>query len=376
MEQKLALDSMGSLRSGYGPSIMMNDVGKPFALLLSAINTECVGVLLSGAAFTWIPVLAPRRDKPSWAISASSGSTIEASMLTEAGIDPLPTVSTNLSLFLVPTIYPFTFKLPSLDNLGFEDMSALTTAHGTIVAEWAHIMLLAHEKGAMALTLYNNLEGQDLHMRYIGPKAEELSLHINKHGPCLSAVSCTSSSHPDDYRTVLSRLGGEAIAAAILPPAPVFQHVVVTSSDETKEKNNMANGYNTLLAIMICAKHDPDSNALSALNFPVPTEAFKRVSELTTKDEHVRALKNILDTDGCSGVRAQHDGYVTRLQRRGSHRPRCHYHWHLCQNTKPKNKRCIRCKGYLSFMRVLGVSLVFFPSHIVLWLDIRVTDSL
>jgi hypothetical protein len=58
-----------------------------------------------------------------------------------------------------------------------------------------------------------------------------------------------------------------------------------------KEKNNMANGYNTLLAIMICAKHDPGSNALSALNFPVPTEAFKRVSELTTKDEHVRALK-------------------------------------------------------------------------------------
>ena len=58
----------------------------------------------------------------------------------------------------------------------------------------------------------------------------------------------------------------------------------------------MANGYNTLLA-MICAKHDPNSDALSALNFPVPTEAFKRVSELTTKDKRVRALKNILDTN-------------------------------------------------------------------------------
>ncbi len=89
----------------------------------------------------------------------------------------------------------------------------------------------------------------------------------------------------------VSRLGGEAITAAILPPAPILQLVVVTSGDKTKEKNNMANGYNTLLAIMICAKHDPDSNALSALNFPVPTEAFKRVSELTTKDERVRALK-------------------------------------------------------------------------------------
>ena len=33
------LDSMGSLRSGYGPSVMMNDVSKPFALLLSASNT-------------------------------------------------------------------------------------------------------------------------------------------------------------------------------------------------------------------------------------------------------------------------------------------------------------------------------------------------
>ena len=237
------LDSMGSLRSGYGPSVMMDDVGKPFALLLSASNTECVGVILSGAAFNWIPVLAPRRNKPSWAISASSGGITEASILTEAGIDPLPTVSTNLSLFLVPTICPFTFKLPSLDNLGFKDMSALAEAHGPIVAEWANIMLLAHTRGEMAHTLYNYLESQDQLARYIGTKAEELSLHINKHGPCLSAVSCTSSSHPDDYRTLLSRLGGEAIPVAILPPAPVLQHVIVTSGDETKEKNYMANGY-------------------------------------------------------------------------------------------------------------------------------------
>ena len=113
------LDSMGSLSSGYGPSVMMDNIGEPFALLLSASNTECVGVILSGAAFKRYPVIAPRHEKPFWAISASS-STIEASMLTEAGIDPLPTISTNLSLFLVPTICPFTFKLPSLnkyDNL-------------------------------------------------------------------------------------------------------------------------------------------------------------------------------------------------------------------------------------------------------------------
>jgi hypothetical protein len=38
---------------------MMDDVGKPFALLLSASNTECVGMILSGAAFKWIPVIAP-----------------------------------------------------------------------------------------------------------------------------------------------------------------------------------------------------------------------------------------------------------------------------------------------------------------------------
>ena len=111
------IDSMASLRSGYGPSVLMNDVGKPFALLLSASNTECVGVILSGWAFKWIPVIAPRRDKTSWAISASSGK-VEPGLLTEAGIDLLPTVSTNLSLFLVPLICPFTFKLPALNNLG------------------------------------------------------------------------------------------------------------------------------------------------------------------------------------------------------------------------------------------------------------------
>jgi len=48
------IDSMGSLRSGYGPSVMMDNVGKPCALLLSASNTECVGAILSGAAFKWI----------------------------------------------------------------------------------------------------------------------------------------------------------------------------------------------------------------------------------------------------------------------------------------------------------------------------------
>jgi len=145
------LDSMGSLCSGYGPSVMLDDVSQPFSLLLSASNTESVGVILRQAAFNWIPVLAPHRNKPSWAVSASS-STVETVLLTEAGIDPLPTVSTNLSLFLVPTIFPFTFKLPALDNLRLEDMSKLATAHGNNVAEWAQIMLNYSEHGENAIT--------------------------------------------------------------------------------------------------------------------------------------------------------------------------------------------------------------------------------
>ena len=87
------IDSMNALRSGYGPSVMLDDVGQPFGLLLSASNTECVGVILSQAAFNWIPVLAPRRNKPSWAVLASS-STVEPVLLNEAGIGPLPTVGT------------------------------------------------------------------------------------------------------------------------------------------------------------------------------------------------------------------------------------------------------------------------------------------
>jgi len=188
---------MGSLHSGYGPSIMLDDVGQPFG----------VGVILSQAAFNWIPVLAPHRDKPSWAVSASS-STVETFLLTEAGIDPLPTISTNLSLFLVPTIFPFTFKLPALDNLRLEDMSKLAAAHGNNLAEWAQIMLNYSEHGENAITLYNHLEDIDLLARHLGARAGDLFPHINKHGPCLSAVSCTSSSHPDEYQTLLSRLGG------------------------------------------------------------------------------------------------------------------------------------------------------------------------
>ena len=92
-----------------------------------------------------------------------------------------------------------------------------------------------------------------------------------------------SSSHPDDYQTLLSHLGGAASAAAILPPAPILQQVIITSSDKTKDKNNMAVGYHTLLTIMICAEYDPESNVLSDLDFPVPTEAFKRVSMLNLR---------------------------------------------------------------------------------------------
>ena len=121
-------------------------------------------------------------------------------------------------------------------------------------------------------------EDIDLLTRHIGARAGVLSPHINKHGPCLSAVSCTSSSHPDEYQTLLSRLGGAAIAAAILPPVHILQQVIITSSDETKDKNNMAFGHNTLLTIMICAEYDPESDVLSDLNFPGPTEAFKRSS--------------------------------------------------------------------------------------------------
>jgi hypothetical protein len=91
---------------------------------------------------------------------------------------------------------------------------------------------------------------------------------------------------------MLSRLGGAAVTAVVLPLAPILQQFVVQSSNEKKEINNMATGYNTLITILICAEYDPDSDVLSALKFPEPTEAFKRVSELTTKDECVRALKN------------------------------------------------------------------------------------
>jgi hypothetical protein len=59
----------------------------------------------------------------------------------------------------------------------------------------------------------------------------------------------------------------------------------------------MATGYNTLITIMICANYYPNSNVLSALKFPEPTEAFKCVSELPTKDEHVCALKNMINTN-------------------------------------------------------------------------------
>ncbi len=62
---------------------MMDNVGSPIALLLSASNTESVGMILSALAFGWIPVIAPRRQKPSWAISAS-GITFEGELLTEA----------------------------------------------------------------------------------------------------------------------------------------------------------------------------------------------------------------------------------------------------------------------------------------------------
>jgi hypothetical protein len=121
------------------------------------------------------------------------------------------------------------------------------------VAEWAQIMLNYGKQGENAITLYNHLEDCGLLARHLGPRAADLSPYANKHGPCLSVVSCTSSSHPDDYQTLLSRLGGAGTAAAPLPPAPILQQVIVTSSDEMKDKNNMAVGYNTLLNIMLCA---------------------------------------------------------------------------------------------------------------------------
>jgi hypothetical protein len=59
------IDSMGSLRSFYGPSVMMDNVGSPIGLLLSTSNTEAIGMILGVLAFGWIPVVAPRRQKPS-----------------------------------------------------------------------------------------------------------------------------------------------------------------------------------------------------------------------------------------------------------------------------------------------------------------------
>jgi len=105
---------------------------------------------------------------------------VEPVLLNEARIDPLPTVSTNLSLFLVPTIFPFTFKLPSLDNLRLEDMSELLAkSHGNNVAEWAQIMLNYNKHGENAITLYNHLEDSNLLTRHLGARAGDLYPHIN-----------------------------------------------------------------------------------------------------------------------------------------------------------------------------------------------------
>jgi len=86
------LDFMGSLHSGCGPSIMLDDVGngKPFGLLLSASNTECVGVILSQAAFNWIPVLAPPTTSLPWCFwSAAAQWNLSCSMRPESTHFPL-----------------------------------------------------------------------------------------------------------------------------------------------------------------------------------------------------------------------------------------------------------------------------------------------
>ena len=116
-------------------------------------------------------------------------------------------------------------------------MSKLAAAHGSNVVEWAQLVLNYGAQGENAIALYNHLEANDQLVRHLGARADDLSLHTNKHGPCLSVVPCTSSSQPDDYRTLLSRLGGAATAATIPPPAPAPQQFIITSNEETKEKN-------------------------------------------------------------------------------------------------------------------------------------------
>ena len=56
------------------------------------------------------------------------------------------------------------------------------------MAEWAQIMLNYNKQGENDITLYNYLEDSDLLVRHLGARAGNLSPHINKHGPCLSAV--------------------------------------------------------------------------------------------------------------------------------------------------------------------------------------------
>jgi hypothetical protein len=98
-------------------------------------------------------------------------------------------------------------------------------------------MLNYGAQGENAIALYNHLDTRDQLVRHLGARADDLSPHTNKHGPCLSAVPCTSSSHPDDYRTLLSRLGGAATIAAIPPPAapPPTDYNHIQRGDERKK---------------------------------------------------------------------------------------------------------------------------------------------
>ena len=128
------IDSMASLRSGYGPSVLMNDVGEPFALLLSASNMECVGVILSGSAFKWIPPpAATRLPGRFWLVVAQLN--LACSLRPELIHFPLSPPTCPSFWSRQSATLCFTFELPALDNLGLDDMSDFAVAYGPIVAE-------------------------------------------------------------------------------------------------------------------------------------------------------------------------------------------------------------------------------------------------
>lgn len=160
----------------------------------------------------------------------------------------------------------------------------------------------------------------------LGPKAAEFAHLIHNFEPTLMSVNATNVSHPQEFNSLLDRLGGsEKLAVPIVTvPAPTSPSFI-TIFDKAAEKEDVLyrSGHMKNTIIYASAKISLSKEMIDHFEIAVPTAAMASILALKTGDEKSEGMVSLFNTNAKQQKADPNNEYNAKIQSRDNEHYEC-----------------------------------------------------